>query len=87
MTRVGFQVFAQRLVLLVKGFVLQEVPDQIKDGTVEHQKILADGLVTNGLGQMGFADARWTEEQHIFGFADKPAARQIEDLLLCGRRD
>ena len=68
---VGFQVFAQRLSRWLKASSFRN--DQIEDGTVEHQKVLTDGLVTNGLGQMGFADARWTEEQHIFGFADKPA--------------
>ena len=31
---------------------------------------------------MGFADARWPEEQHVFGLTDKPAARQIEYLFL-----
>ena len=83
---VGLQVSAERLVLLVEGFVLHEVADQIEDGTVEHEEVLADGFVADGLGQMGFADARWPEEQNIFGFADKSARGQIEDLLFVNGR-
>ena len=34
--QIGLQVFPQGIILLIKGFVLHEVPDQIEDGTVEH---------------------------------------------------
>jgi len=79
--QIGLQVFAQGFVLLIKGFVLHEVPDQIEDGTVKHQEVYLDGLVTDGLGQMGFAGAGRPEEQHVLGFADELAAGQIENLL------
>ena len=79
--QIGLQVFTQGFVLLVEGFVLHEVPDQIEDRTVEHQKVHLDGLVADGLGKMGFADAGRPEEQNIFGFADELAAGQIENLL------
>ena len=82
---VGLQVSAQRLVLLVESLVLHEVAHQIEDGAVEHQEVLADGLVADGLGQMGFADTRWPEEQNILGFANKPAARQIVNLFFVDR--
>jgi hypothetical protein len=84
--QVGFEIFAQGFVLLVEGFVLHEIPDQVEDGTVEHQEVLADGLITDGLGQMRFADAGRTEEQDIFGFADKLARRQIVNLLFVDGR-
>ena len=85
--QVGLQVSAQGLVLLVEGFVLHEVAHQIEDGAVEHQEVLADGFVADGLGQMGFADAGRAEEQHILGFADELAGGQIENLFACGWRD
>ena len=62
--QVGLQIFAQGFVLLVEGFVLHEVAHQIEDGTVEHQEVQLDGLVADGLGQMGFADAGRPDEQH-----------------------
>ncbi len=77
---IRLQVFAQGLVLLVEGFVFHEVAHQIEDGTVEHFWPV-DGLVADGLGQMGFADAGRAEEQHVFGFADEAAGGQFEDLL------
>jgi hypothetical protein len=79
--QVGFQVFADGLVHLVKGFVFHEVAHQIEDGAVEDMEVLADGLVADGLGQMGFADTGRAEEQHVLGFTDKPARGQIVNLL------
>ena len=85
MTRSGFKYLRSGLVLLVEGFVFQEVAHQIEDGAVEHLEVLPDGLVADGLGQMGFADAGRAEEQHILGFADKLAGGQIENLLFVDR--
>ena len=61
---------------------MHEVAHQIEDGTVEHQEVLADGLVADGLGQVGLADAGRAEEQRVLGFADKPAGGQIKNLFL-----
>ena len=79
---VRLQVSAEGLVLLVEGFVFHEVAHQIEDGAIEHEEVLTDGLVADGLGQMGFADAGRAEEQHVFGFADKPTTCQLKNLLL-----
>src|ERR1700751_1224214 len=81
MTRSGVKYLRRGLVLLVEGFVFHEVPDRVEDGTVEHREVHLEGLVTEGLGQMDFADAGRAEEQNIFGFADELAAGQIENLL------
>jgi hypothetical protein len=79
--QVGLQVFAHGALLLVERLVFEEVPHQIEDGAVEDVEVHLDGLVTDGLGQMRFADAGRAEEQHILGFADELAAGQVKNLL------
>ena len=56
--QVGLQVSAQGFVLLVEGFVFQEVAHQIEDGAVEDLEAWLDGFVAQGLGQMRFCRRR-----------------------------
>jgi outer membrane receptor protein involved in Fe transport len=79
---VGLEIAAQGFVLLVEGFVFHEVAHDIENGAVEDFKALLDGLVAQGLGQRGFADAGRTEEKDILGLADEVAGGQIENLLV-----
>ena len=79
--QVGLEVFAHGAFLLVERLIFEEVPDQIKNGAVEDMEVHLDGLVTDGLGQMGFANAGRAEEQHILAFADELAAGQFKNLL------
>ena len=79
--QVGLQVFAHGALLLAERLVFEEVPHQIEDGAIEDVEVHLDGLVTDGLGQMGFADAGRADEQHVFGFADKLAAGQVKNLF------
>ena len=79
--QIGLEVFAHGAFLLVEGFVFEEVAHQIENGAVEHLKVHLDGLVTDGLGQMGFADAGRADEQHVLGFADELAGGQIKNLF------
>ena len=46
------EVFALDAVLLVEGFVLEEVAHQVKDGVVADLEVELDGLVAQGLSQM-----------------------------------
>ena len=54
---IGLAILAQNAVLLVKGFLAQEVAHQIKEGAIQDVKVHFDGFVTEGLGPMGFAHA------------------------------
>jgi len=54
---------------------------QIKDGTVKDIKVHFDGLVADGLGQVGLTDAGWANEKHVGGFADERPGGQFLDLL------
>jgi len=78
--QIRLQISAKRFVLLVERLILHEIPNQIEDGTVKHQEVLADGLIADGLGQMCFADARRTQEQNILGFADELAGGRTGEL-------
>jgi hypothetical protein len=46
----------------------------------------ATGFVSEGLRQVRFADARGSLNEHGLVALDKPARRQIEDLLALDRR-
>ena len=81
MTRSGFKIAAQGLVLLLEGFVFHEVAHQIEDGAVEDLLALLDGFVAQGLGQMRFADSGRAEEEDVFAFAEVIAGGQFEDLF------
>ena len=43
--QIRLQVFAQYAVLLVKGFIFKEVPDQVENGAVEYLEVELDGFV------------------------------------------
>src|SRR5208283_6222279 len=61
--------------------VAEEVAGQIEDGTVQDQVAGFDRLMSDGLDQECFADARWTQQQNIRFLPDELAAGQIVDLL------
>lgn len=78
--QVGLEVAAQGFVLLFEGFGFEEVADQVEDRAVEHFLALLDGFVAQRLGQMGFADAGWAEEQQVLPLAQILAGGQFEEL-------
>jgi len=79
---IGLQVLAQGAVLLVEGLLLEEVSDEIEDGDVANEAALLDGLVADGLGQVGLAEAGRPEKKDVGGLGDELASGQLEDLLL-----
>jgi hypothetical protein len=80
--QVGLEVMAQETVLLVEGLVLEKIADQIEDRGVADKQVALDRFVADGLGQMGFAQSRRTEEEDVGAFLDEVASGQLEELLL-----
>ena len=70
---------------MVEGFVFEKVAHQIEDGTVEDLEAMPDGFIAQRLGQVGFADSRWSQEEHVLGFADEAAGGQFVNLLAVER--
>ena len=54
--KVWLQIAAQHPVLLVEGFIFEEVAHQIEDRPIEDLKVELDRFVAQRLGQVGFAD-------------------------------
>ena len=79
--KVGLEIAAQDSVLLVEGFVFEEVAHQIEDGAVEDLEVELDGFVAQGLGQVRFADPGRADEQKIGGLANELAGGQVVDLF------
>jgi hypothetical protein len=82
---IGLEVFAQHLVLLIEGFVAQDVAHEVEDGAVEDVAALFDGLVAQGLGEVGFADSGRADEEDVVGVAQVIACGQFEDLAAVDR--
>jgi hypothetical protein len=59
--KIGLEIAAQDPVLLVEGFVFEEVAHQIEDGAIEDLEVELDGFVAKSLGQVRFAHSRWPD--------------------------
>ncbi len=77
--QVWFEITAQYPILLVEGFVFEEVPHQVEDGTVEDLEVELDGFVADGLSQVGFADSGRADEEDVNGLADVLAGGPVLD--------
>ena len=79
--QVALEVGLQDPVPLLEGVLGEEVAHQIEDGAVADGEALLDGLVADGLGQVGLAGAGRPDEEHVVFGADKVAGRQLVDRL------
>ena len=77
--QVGLQIPPQGSVLVVDGFILQEVPHQIENRGVQHGEAESDSGLSDGLSQVGLADARGAQKEDVGVFSKEASGGQLED--------
>ena len=70
----------------LEGLVMQEVPHNVEDRTVQHQQFGRDRLIADGLGKMTFPRTRRSNEQNVLSLMNELAGGQFVNLLPLDRR-
>lgn len=65
--------------MLAEGLVLEEIANQIKDRTVKNLKVHFEGLITDGLSEVGFADPWWADKEDVGGLTNEGTGSQFKD--------
>ena len=63
---------------MVDGLILQEVPHQSENRGVQHGEAESDSGLSDGLSQVGLADARWAQKEDV---GVKPPAANSKIIL------
>ena len=59
----------------------EEIADEVEDGGVADEEVALDGLVADGLREVGLAEPRRPEEEDVGAVRDEVAGGQVEELL------
>ena len=78
---VGPEVSCEGGIVMIDGFFVKEVSNDVEDGAVEGGSALLDGGVADGLGDVGLACSWRPDEEHVFPLMEELAGGQFEDLL------
>ena len=84
--QVGGEVALEPLVGRAVSAAGVEVAQELVGGGVEDLEALAGGLVGDGLGEVGLADAGLAADQDVAALADEGAGGEVEDLLAVDAR-
>jgi hypothetical protein len=77
---IGSEVAGERGIVVFDGFFVEEVADDVEDGSVEHGSALLDGGVADGLGDVGFAGSWWSHEEDVTGIVEELAGGEFEEV-------
>jgi hypothetical protein len=77
---IGSEVARERGVVVLDGFFVEEVANDIEDGSVEHGSALLDGGVADGLGDVGLAGSWWSHEENVAGVVEELASGEFEEV-------
>jgi len=80
--QVGFEVLTQGAIFLEQGFVLEEIADEIEDGSIADEQVALDRFVADRLGDVGLAQTGRAKEEDIGVLADELTGGQVEELVL-----
>jgi hypothetical protein len=77
---IGSEVAGERGVVVFDRFFVEEVADDIEDGSVEHGSALLDGGVADGLGDVGLAGSWWSHEENVACVVEELAGGEFEEV-------
>ena len=78
---IRLEITAQGSVQLRGRLVGLELLDQVKDGAVKNLEARFDDMIADGLSQMTFPQARWSDQEDIPALPDELAGSQVIHLL------
>jgi len=77
---IGSEVSSEDGIVMIDGFFVEEVADEIEDGSVEGGSALLDGGIADGLREMGLAGSWWSDEEDVSGLVEELAGGEFKKL-------